>query len=252
MTGDRVIFAGPSLPPTSRPAAPGLRYLPPARFGDVARAVSDGASAIGLIDGVFEAERAVWHREIVWALSRGVPILGAASMGALRALETEPFGMRGTGRVFEWYRTGLIEDDEEVAVVHAPAELDFRPLTEATVNVRASLLAAEQAGLCTPETASGCIATAKAIHYKDRSRRAVLDALARRPALAPLSAWLETHWIDQKARDAGALAALFASPAFQPTVDADGDAFQATVHWERFVRDPRSRLNLNGLSGTLE
>jgi hypothetical protein len=39
-------------------------------------------------------------------------------MGALRAAELHTFGMVGVGRVFEGYRDGVYEDDDEVAVVH--------------------------------------------------------------------------------------------------------------------------------------
>ena len=80
-SGTRVIFAGPSVPADLRRNDPNLFFAPPVRFGDVARAVDAGASAIGIIDGVFESERSVWHREILWALSKGVPVCGAASMG---------------------------------------------------------------------------------------------------------------------------------------------------------------------------
>ena len=62
--------------------------LPPAQQGDVFRAVHvHRPAAIGLIDGAFAEARPVWHREILWAMSQGVHVFGAASMGALRAVE---------------------------------------------------------------------------------------------------------------------------------------------------------------------
>ena len=74
----------------------------------------------------------VWHKELLWAMSQGVHVLGAGSIGALRAAEPEAFGMVGEGRIFEAYRSGVLEpyyrpfeDDDEVAVVHAPAELGY-------------------------------------------------------------------------------------------------------------------------------
>ena len=69
----------------------------------------------------------------------GVHVFGASSMGALRAAELHPFGMVGVGRVFEGYRAGVYEDDDEVAVVHASEEAGFAPLSEAMVNVRHAL-----------------------------------------------------------------------------------------------------------------
>ena len=40
-------------------------------------------------------------------MSEGVPVFGAASMGALRAAELHEFGMRGIGRIFEAFRDGV-------------------------------------------------------------------------------------------------------------------------------------------------
>ena len=68
-------------------------------------------------------------------------------MGALRAVELEPFGMIGIGRVFEAYRRGFLEGDDEVAVLHGPAEIGYPTLTEALVNFRASLEQARDMGL---------------------------------------------------------------------------------------------------------
>ncbi len=230
----RVIFAGPSAPPDLRRDEPGLRFLPPVRFGDVARATDAGVSAIGIIDGVFESERSVWHREILFALKRGVPVFGAASMGALRALETEAFGMQGLGTVFDWYRQGAIEDDEEVAVRHAPAELNYRPLTEATVNVRAGLLAALAAGTATAAEADRALRIAQTIHYKDRSRRALLTRLEAEAGLEALAQWLANNWVDRKGQDAALLIGVFRQAALPSPGKAPNFQFRETVHWRRF------------------
>src|SRR5581483_2813112 len=88
---------------------------------------------------------AVWHKEILWALTQGIHVYGSASIGALRAAELAPFGMVGVGRIFEAYRDGRLEDDDEVAVVHGPAEHAFQVHSEALVNLRATLAAARTA-----------------------------------------------------------------------------------------------------------
>src|ERR1700687_1751155 len=121
--------------------------LPPASQGDVYRASLQWPSAIGIIDGYFERVPAVWHKEILWAMSQGIHVFGSASMGALRAAELAAFGMTGVGAIFEAYRDGLLEDDDEVAVAHGLAEDGYRPLSEAMVNIRATLAAAEAAGV---------------------------------------------------------------------------------------------------------
>ena len=85
--------------PRRRPPAPppGVDAARPGEAGDLYRAARGGARVIGLVDGVFEDRPTVWHKEILWALDRGVRVLGAASLGALRAAECAPFGMEGVG-----------------------------------------------------------------------------------------------------------------------------------------------------------
>ena len=92
-----VVFVGPSLDLASARATLDASYEPPARQGDVLRAVTCGAEAIGIIDGYFDWTLSVWHKEILWALTQGAHVYGAASMGALRAAELETFGMHGVG-----------------------------------------------------------------------------------------------------------------------------------------------------------
>ena len=143
-----IIFAGPSLPPKLRPAAdPSLEWRPPVRQGELYRAALARPAIIGVVDGYFEVVPTVWHKEILWAMAEGIHVYGAASLGALRAAELDSFGMKGIGRVYEAFRDGLIEDDDEVAVLHGPEELGYPPVTEAMVNIRATLAAAARAGL---------------------------------------------------------------------------------------------------------
>ena len=67
---------------------------------------------------------------------------GAASMGALRAAELHGFGMVGHGRIFEWYRDGVIDADDEVALIYGPEEVGYPSLSKPLVNIRATLAAA--------------------------------------------------------------------------------------------------------------
>src|SRR4051812_27007288 len=100
-----VVFLGPSLPvAAARALLPGARFLPPARKGDVYRELHRGVEVVVLIDGVFQSTASVWHRELLAALDNGVTVIGASSMGALRAAELHPHGMIGEGLIYEWYR----------------------------------------------------------------------------------------------------------------------------------------------------
>src|SRR5262249_9975984 len=132
--------------------------------------------AIGIIDGAFLDVASVWHREILWALSRGVHVFGAASMGALRAVELAPFGMHGVGRIQAAYRTGRwpgydepFEDDDKVAVIHAPAEAGSMALSDAMVDLRDTLLAAEAAGVIDRARRDALTAAMKSLPFGERS-----------------------------------------------------------------------------------
>ena len=136
----KVLFAGPSLSGQDYDRS-GLDVRPPARKGDLYRAVLDGADAIGLVDGVFGFVPSVWHKEILFALKQGIPVLGAASIGALRAAECAPYGMVPVGPIARSYASGARTEDGDVCLAHAPAELDFLPLSEPLVDAEATIAA---------------------------------------------------------------------------------------------------------------
>ncbi|GIW10527.1 MAG: hypothetical protein KatS3mg061_1584 [Dehalococcoidia bacterium] len=79
-------------------------------------------ATIALIDGFFRAGPAVWYKESLWALATGAPVFGAASIGTLRAVKLEPFGMVGVGWVFRAFRNSVLTADDEMAVAHSLAE----------------------------------------------------------------------------------------------------------------------------------
>jgi hypothetical protein len=56
-----------------------------------------------IIDGLFYHTAPVRHKEILILLAQGVTVIGAASMGALRAAELHPYGMTGVGSIFDAY-----------------------------------------------------------------------------------------------------------------------------------------------------
>ena len=165
-----VVFAGPTIDAGHvRDMLHGTgTVLGPARQGDVMRACRLGARLIAIIDGYFQSVPAVWHKEILWALSRGIAVIGASSMGALRAAELCDSGMVGYGKVFEDFRSGKLNDDDEVAVIHAPAELDYAPLSDAMVDIRAAVELAVSRGVLDISEARTVLRTAKACHFKRR------------------------------------------------------------------------------------
>jgi hypothetical protein len=201
-----VIFAGPSLPPAFRPSDPVLEWRPPVKQGEVYEAAQNRPAIIGIIDGYFEVTPTVWHKEILWAMAQGIHVYGSASIGALRAAELYPFGMIGVGYVFSAYRDGTLTDDDEVAVLHGPEELGYLALTEAMVNIRATLDKAAADGVIDCRLAARLIEIGKTLFYKERSWDAISRLAAGRGSppmqLDDLAAWLPSGQVDQKRVDA--------------------------------------------------
>ncbi len=126
-----LVFIGPTLSHEQASEVREIECLAPVRQGDIYRAVTrHRPRVIGIVDGSFQHVASVWHKEILWAMAQGVHVFGSASMGALRAAELHCFGMRGVGRIFAAYLSGvfepdsgeIFEDDDEVAVIHGPLE----------------------------------------------------------------------------------------------------------------------------------
>jgi hypothetical protein len=196
----KVIFAGPSIHGAAIDFG-GLHLLPPAARGDIAHAVRQGASHIGLVDGYFGWVASVWHKEILFALASGAVVMGAASMGALRVADCAGFGMVPVGRIARWYLDGTLDDDGDVAIVHAPAELDYAPLTEALVDARATLDHLLAMGRISASEHAVLKAQAEALNFRERTSDAVVAVLNpdRRPAaLADYAA----HYVSLKQQDA--------------------------------------------------
>ena len=173
---DIVVFLGPSLSVDEARTTLPARYLGPARCGDVLRARRLSPRAIAIVDGVFARTAAIWHKEILLALEDGISVFGASSMGALRAAELVPFGMVGIGRIFEAYRDGLYTDDDEVALLHGPADSAYREMSEAMVNIRATVAHAVSSGVIRPDSGERVIRCAKDTFYQVRSLGAAIEA----------------------------------------------------------------------------
>lgn len=194
-----VAFVGPSLPAEARRAFPGVDWRPPAAACDLLRLDFRPGSTICLIDGYFDHRPAVRHKEILLLLSEGVRILGASSIGALRAAEMAPQGMIGVGAIHAAYARGTITGDDEVALVHAPAELDWKPMSVPLVDVRATLCRALRERVLRRREAGALLEAARTIHYVDRDWPLVLQRHGGSPAFA---AWLPGGHVEQKRLDA--------------------------------------------------
>lgn len=198
----KVAFLGPSLHGVPGPF-PGLEIRPPAEQGDVLRAVEDGAVAVGLVDGYFGSTAAVWHKEILYALSLGVRVLGAASMGALRAAECHAFGMTPVGDIAQAYVDGTIIDDDAVALVHGPAEFDHQPFTEPLVDALPTIDRLEKERIVNDIIAALLRDRATRLHFSERTIEDICAVPGISPAReADLAAAYRAHKVFAKRRDA--------------------------------------------------
>lgn len=234
---DTIVFLGPTLPVDAARARLDAEYLPPARMGDVYRLLSQRVRRIVLIDGVFHGVPSVWHRELVEAMADGIEVIGASSMGALRASELARYGMRGIGEVFAWYRDGVIDGDDEVALVHGEQDHGFRPLSTPLVNLRATLRVLKTSGQITPAEHVAVIEWLKAQPYSARSLRAltscpIVRAWPEARATAVLTAAVE-RFVDIKRDDAIAALTFAATTPPAGIVRALPDADRAErVMWQ--------------------
>ncbi len=203
------VFLGPTLSLASARAELDACYLPPAAAGAVYRLWRLRPQAIGIVDGYAEYVPAVWHKEILWIMEQGVHVFGSAGLGALRAAELHAFGMRGVGAVYHAVRDGTLDRDDEVAVAHHGSDGEYRALSEAMVNIRATLAAAERQQVISAATRDLLAAAAAALFYRDRTWPALLDAGKASevdPAqLAALAEWLPAGQVSQQAADACAM-----------------------------------------------
>lgn len=237
-----IVFLGPSV---AREEAGQLlagtgvevQLQPPCRMGDVFVAAERRPRAIAIIDGYFEQTPAVWHKEILYALTQGIAVFGGASMGALRAAELHGFGMRGVGEIFNDYTSGALEDDDEVAVAHLPAEAGYLCRSDAMVNIRYGLRLAEEAGVIGAEAHRLLLESAKREHYPQRSWQSLYRLAPQLgvPAaeLEALREFIGAQQPDLKREDAIATlrtAADWCGQGIAP--EAPEFRFEATLFWD--------------------
>ena len=208
-----VVFLGPSLSVTKAEkilCKDKALYLPPANQADLLSAATTyHPDVIALIDGMFQQSLSVWHKEILYALDQGIQVYGASSMGALRAVETATFGTIGVGKVYEMYASGEIKDDDEVALLHGPAETGYRAISEPMVNLRMTFRKACDDKVVTSMESNRLIDIAKSIYYQERRYDRIFqiaeDSGFDISLIQQLREYVKNHHVDIKAIDAAHL-----------------------------------------------
>ena len=221
----RLIFTGPTLSHSEvRKIVPEAICLPPAAQGDIVAAVQRyQPSAIAIIDGTFQSQPAVRHKEILWAISRGIPVIGAASMGALRAAELYPH-MHGAGLIYRYYRRFAFTRDDAVAVLHGPAEVNFAALTHAQIDLSRTISKAYRARLISGEDRGRLESSAQSLNFRERTlQRIIHDAFPHLDSVAIERCFqmLTSQFVQQKKSDAVAALELLRDEAFTAQAPPD-------------------------------
>ncbi len=230
------VFLGPSLPRQQASALLATQYYPPARRGDVYRLLPAGVTTIILIDGVFHSTPSVWQRELLAAVEEGVQVLGASSLGALRAAELARYGMTGFGTIYAWYRDGVIHGDDEIALRHGDADAHYYAMSEPLVNIRFTLQQAVHDGVLTVEQAAVLITYAKQCYYPEHSYAQLLRSPVvqewSQPLVSHLAQYLSTQAVNLKARDtAGVLRHCATQPMPPPASRPAAPVQEADRRW---------------------
>ncbi|WP_205325318.1 TfuA-like protein [Glycomyces sp. YM15] len=202
----RYLFVGPSLPDAALLTGNDIVVRPPVAAGDLLRLGARPGDVVGIVDGYFHQTRSVRHKEILDLLDAGVTVLGASSMGALRAAELDVLGMGGIGGIYRAYRLGELIADDEVALVHGPADEGYPAVSEPLVNIRATLDLCIREGVLDTATAEGLVTALAHRPYRLRSYPDALH-LARRAnvpdaTLERLRAVFATRAVNRKREDA--------------------------------------------------
>lgn len=175
-----IIFLGPSMSTERAKSIFDAEYRPPAKKGDLLRlGLSSDVSVVGLVDGMFLQDYPPTPIEVYQLVAKkNVIVVGAASLGALRAVELERFGMIGIGKIFDLYRKGKVTADDEVAVTFE--ENSYRLQSEAMIDIRFNLFLAEKRGIINNHSRKILTKIAKRLYFPLRNYNDILDYSVRK------------------------------------------------------------------------
>lgn len=198
-----VVYAGPTLPRTEiLRIAPAAEVHPPIEWGSLGLAQLRAGDVVVVIDGYYRDRPSVRHKELLHVLRAGVTVLGAASMGAMRAAELSDFGMLGVGTVYQLYKDGEIWGDDEVAVKHSPETRRYEAESIALVSLRHGCQLAVADGVATASAANELVSAAREIVFYDRTWPILAAAVSGQPGPEALLRYCRGQAVDIKARDA--------------------------------------------------
>lgn len=171
-----IVFGGPSLKGIDC-TGQGVTVLPPARQGDLLKAVREmKPRAVGLLDcDLPYRSLPTWHKEILHVLAMGVPVVGAAAVGAHRAAELAFHGMEGAGSIFRRVASGELERDDEILCDWQMGPEGLKVLSVPLVSMRDAIAAASEEGILSERVARLLAEKAEVLFWRHRTWEALLD-----------------------------------------------------------------------------
>lgn len=163
-----IVFLGPSLKLDKARQIINAEFKPPAKKGDFINLslISDTRKVV-LIDGVFFQDYPPTPIEVFQVIRKSnFKVYGASSIGALRAVELEKFGMKGIGKIFELFKKNIINSDDEIAVTF---DSNYNLISEAMIDIRYNIFLAWKHKIIDKETKQSMIKIAKRIYFPYRS-----------------------------------------------------------------------------------
>lgn len=145
--------------------------------------------------------------------------------------------MIGVGQIFEDYKSGRFVDDDEVAVTHGPAELDYPSLSVAMVDIRATLENLRKEALLPNHICDLMIEHQKKVHFSERSYESIQD---RYPRYADILK--NADKIALKNTDANLLLDWLCGPCSDKAQNSDFE-FEDTHHWRALINNIHSQRN---------
>src|ERR1700759_1951746 len=160
-----IVFFGPSIAESEVRKLAAVTPAPPIKRGDLA-GVED-YDVFVILDGEFGQNMSVSPKEILSLLETGKTVIGAASMGALRASELDRSGMIGVGWVYDYFRRQPVRRDADVALAYS--FFDFKPMTVPMVDIEYWMEGALAAGSIDRRGRTLVLRTARALFFADRT-----------------------------------------------------------------------------------
>lgn len=171
-----VVTAGPTISSAEVKAIIAhAEVVAPIQFGDAFGYGLRRGDTLVVLDGSSLDAPPARQKELLALITDGVRVIGAGSVGALRAVECGEFGMEGYGWVYDAYRNDVLIADDEVWSVYGDADVGYPVIVDALVNIRHTMVRAVGENCVSEELAERLVSAAAGIPFTMRTWERILQ-----------------------------------------------------------------------------